>query len=152
MLYEDSHSPDVCSSFAGPFEGDAVHLLVDYIVCHKSGDKPNDNSTIWSVRDRDGTPCTKVLPIVQSFGFGKTKLCVHLSAAQPGMLISLRNSHVGRASFSPQDTLVFDYFKQCYERYLDGSRADYITMQGSNYVHAHVTSFLAAYATSCSLS
>ncbi|SPO27790.1 uncharacterized protein UTRI_04933 [Ustilago trichophora] len=58
----------------------------------------------------------KVLPIIQSSGFGKTRMCVQLSTVHAGMLVCLRTSlprdrdqHL--VSFPPQDAEVYDYFR-----------------------------------------
>ncbi|CDR87091.1 uncharacterized protein SPSC_00011 [Sporisorium scitamineum] len=57
----------------------------------------------------------KVLPVIQSSGFGKTRMCVQLSIRHPGMLVCLRGSgpqeqHL--VSFPPQDSDVYSYFLQ----------------------------------------
>ncbi|KAJ1031371.1 hypothetical protein NDA16_000812 [Ustilago loliicola] len=64
---------------------------------------------------------SKVLPILQSSGFGKTRMCVQLSTVSPGMLICLRrktraDDKQHEESFPPQDSLVFEYFQRCKNR------------------------------------
>ncbi|SPO31502.1 uncharacterized protein UTRI_06632 [Ustilago trichophora] len=90
----------------------------------------------------------KVLPIIQSSGFGKTKLCVTLSASHPGMLICMRPKPKVAVSFPPQDTEVFDYFNECYKEYfladVDGVPLGLGTLE-QNHVHIYIVSFLAAY-------
>ncbi|SOV05549.1 uncharacterized protein UDID_18454 [Ustilago sp. UG-2017a] len=58
----------------------------------------------------------KVLPIIQSSGFGKTRLCVQLSTVSPGMLVCLRESSLltrnCAVSEPPQDKPVYDYFQR----------------------------------------
>ncbi|CDR98617.1 uncharacterized protein SPSC_02402 [Sporisorium scitamineum] len=88
----------------------------------------------------------KVLPIIQSSGFGKSKLCVHLSTTQPGMLVCMRPTPPVPVSFPPQDASVYNYFSDCYEKHLSTSeKAKTLNMSASNLVHATVSSFLAAY-------
>ncbi|CDR87602.1 uncharacterized protein SPSC_03450 [Sporisorium scitamineum] len=88
----------------------------------------------------------KVLPIIQSSGFGKSKLCVHLSTAQPGMLVCMRPEPRVPVSFPPQDASVYKYFSSCYEQHLsDPEKAKALTITQSNLVHTIVSSFLAAY-------
>ncbi|SPO29013.1 uncharacterized protein UTRI_10239 [Ustilago trichophora] len=90
----------------------------------------------------------KVLPIIQSSGFGKTKLCVTLSASHPSMLICMRPKPKVAVSFPPQDTKIFDYFNKCYKKYFfvdaDGVPLGLGTLE-QNHVHVYVVSFLAAY-------
>ena len=87
----------------------------------------------------------KVLPIIQSSGFGKSKLCIHLSAAQPGMLVCLRPEPKVSVSFPPQDASVYDYFEKCYTKYFLETDKNKHSVEDSNMIHTTVTSFLAAY-------
>ncbi|KAJ1039969.1 hypothetical protein NDA14_003065 [Ustilago hordei] len=64
---------------------------------------------------------SKVLPILQSSGFGKTRMCVQLSTISPGMLICLHHKTQAddkqhQESFPPQDSLIFEYFQRCKNR------------------------------------
>ncbi|SPO28031.1 uncharacterized protein UTRI_10185 [Ustilago trichophora] len=90
----------------------------------------------------------KVLPIIQSSGFGKTKLCVTLSASHPGMLVCMRPKPKVAVLFPPQGTKVFDYFNECYQKYfltdVDGAPLGLGTLE-QNHVHVYIVSFLAAY-------
>ena len=87
----------------------------------------------------------RVLPIIQSSGFGKSKLCVHLSCVQPGMLVCMRPLSAGIPdSFPPQDEAVFEYFRDYHESNfkLDPSK---LSENDVRLMHATVTFFLAAY-------
>lgn len=87
----------------------------------------------------------KVMPIIQSSGFGKTKLCVHLSLHQPGLLVCMRSASTSHPnSFPPQDKPVFDYFEACRKAYCDPDCSK-TSEQGLNIIHANAAFFLAAY-------
>ncbi|SYW81476.1 uncharacterized protein UBRO2_04346 [Ustilago bromivora] len=77
------------SDFTSTFNGQALEMLVHHI-------KPKY--------------FTKVLPIIQSSGFGKTRLCVQLSTVSPGMLVCLTQKDGD--SEPPQDKPVYDYFQR----------------------------------------
>ncbi|SPO26867.1 uncharacterized protein UTRI_10161 [Ustilago trichophora] len=111
------------ADFTSAFFGPSLILLQDHITVHnelfphKKHDSspdlvhipnPTQNKTAW--RDY-----TKVLPIIQSSGFGKTRMCVQLSTISPGMLVCLRESSIRtvhhHVSFPPQDSHVYSYFE-----------------------------------------
>ncbi|SPO28543.1 uncharacterized protein UTRI_04421 [Ustilago trichophora] len=115
---------------------------------------PSSTSPSTSSEEQD-MYYAKVLPIIQSSGFGKTKLCVTLSASHPGMLICMRPESTVVAvsepkvavSFPPQDTKVFEYFNKCYEKYFVdvGGVPLGLDILEQNHVHVYVVFFLAAY-------
>ncbi|KAJ1570434.1 hypothetical protein NDA15_006049 [Ustilago hordei] len=84
---------------------------------HSNEDKAEeDPEPKLPVRDW-GKYYSKVLPILQSSGFGKTRMCVQLSTVSPGMLICLRHkTRAGdkqhRESFPPQDSHVSDAMEE----------------------------------------
>ncbi|SPO31669.1 uncharacterized protein UTRI_06633_B [Ustilago trichophora] len=89
---------------------------------------------------------TKVLPIIQSSGFGKTKMCVPLSFYQPGILICTRPSSAENAtvSFPPQDEKVFNYFKQHQNKHCSkGIKA--CSNEDLDALHAAMAFFLSSY-------
>ena len=120
----------VRSSFAVAFKGPAVHMLMSCIRSY-SITQPNHTEN----------PYTKVLPIIQSSGFGKSKMCVHLSFVQPGMLMCTRNPTTRRPipSFPPRDHAVYNYFETCCQKYVGDSN------WAINMTHASVAFFLTAY-------
>ncbi|SYW83199.1 uncharacterized protein UBRO2_05090 [Ustilago bromivora] len=94
---------------------------------------------------------SKVLPILQSSGFGKTRMCVQLSTISPGMLICLRHKTQAddkqhQESFPPQDSLVFEYFQRCKNRIFN---AEFPTTpedhERFNQAHLGVLAWLAIY-------
>lgn len=89
---------------------------------------------------------SRVLPIIQSSGFGKTKMCIHLSFVQPGMLMCLRDLPKSAAvSFPPRDTVVADYFDSCRASYFGTKVTPDAPEFQSNRLHATMAYFLAAY-------
>ena len=123
LILEHSTSSD----FAGAFNGPALMLLHDHLIVHNSlfpALKPPERvhaiaTPVNDAEDEDGTLTktreyyAKVLPILQSSGFGKTRMCVQLGTRHPGMLVCLRHLHHSdrhRISFPPQDATVYDYF------------------------------------------
>ncbi|SPO30793.1 uncharacterized protein UTRI_10247 [Ustilago trichophora] len=89
-----------------------------------SGQHNNSNSIITSTSvpqqsaksdDTTRQYYAKVLPVIQSSGFGKTRMCVQLSTISPGMLVCLRTPSRGadetQVSFPPQDAQVYKYFQ-----------------------------------------
>ncbi|KAJ1591321.1 hypothetical protein NDA12_004385 [Ustilago hordei] len=94
---------------------------------------------------------SKVLPILQSSGFGKTRMCVQLSTISPGMLICLRHKTQAddkqhQESFPPQDSLVFEYFQRCKDHIFN---AEFPTTpedhERFNQAHLGVLAWLAIY-------
>ncbi|CDR87092.1 uncharacterized protein SPSC_00012 [Sporisorium scitamineum] len=94
---------------------------------------------------------SKVLPIIQSSGFGKTRTCVQLSTDYPGMLVCLRQTKPGsegeaRVSFPPQDESVFAYFEKCMVNFI-GSEQPITDVQHIRFNDAHLAmlAWLAVY-------
>ncbi|SNX86971.1 uncharacterized protein MEPE_05680 [Melanopsichium pennsylvanicum] len=119
------------ANFTDAFYGDSLLLLEDHLTVHnqlfplqvptplppihmpKSIVMSEEASTRY-VRSRK-FHC-KVLPILQSSGFGKTRMCVQLGTIRPGMLVCLRDASARtqqhEQSFLPQDAVVFNYFER----------------------------------------
>ncbi|KAJ1031363.1 hypothetical protein NDA16_000804 [Ustilago loliicola] len=125
------------SDFTSTFNGQALEMLVDYIKVHNQLFPPSSSSPRpvhatplqnpppladhthhqqhQSVPEQTRKYYAKVLPIIQSSGFGKTRLCVQLSTVSPGMLVCLRKSPLLTQNYAvsepPQDKPVYDYFQ-----------------------------------------
>ncbi|SPO28799.1 uncharacterized protein UTRI_10225 [Ustilago trichophora] len=119
------------TDFTSAFNGPSLSLLHDHLVVHNSffsqtsapasvHASTSAKTDVDALADPAGQDhreyYAKVLPILQSSGFGKTRMCVQLSTIHPGMLVCLRNSlprdqdeHL--VSFPPQDTEVYRYFQ-----------------------------------------
>ncbi|KAJ1025969.1 hypothetical protein NDA16_002594 [Ustilago loliicola] len=129
------------SDFTSTFNGRALEMLVDYIKIHNQlfpppppsplpvhaspvshslpfiGDDDDDNHSHQlhqSVAEQTRDYYAKVLPIIQSSGFGKSRLCIQLSTVSPGMLVCLRkrppSGQEHAVSSPPQDKRVYKYF------------------------------------------
>lgn len=119
------------SDFTGAFNSPGLMLLQDHLIVHNAlfpataapparvhADIIQDtaagmtsSSSLTTQKPREYY--AKVLPIVQSSGFGKTRTCVQLSTRHPGMLVCLRStqSHEQHlVSFPPQDPCIYAYF------------------------------------------
>jgi len=92
---------------------------------------------------------SKVLPIIQSSGFGKTRMCVQLSTISPGMLVCLRDSSRAQQhheSFPPQDTRVHGYFEHLQGVFAGCEKPETRnTTTGFNKAHIGMVAWLAAY-------
>ena len=107
--------------FNATFQGPALNLLADHIIAHNYLFPPSSPSPQNSklVDSQSNTPqarayYSKVLPILQSSGFGKTRMCAELSTISPGMLVCLRSQvNDPFTSFPPQDQAVYSYFQDC---------------------------------------
>jgi len=136
---DDRATENPPANFTRAFHGPALTLLVDHIVVHnglfdveqpkqaaaQSDDQqPPPSKKLKQDPDVGGASSaampkpyySKVLPFIQSSGFGKTRACVQLSTVAPGMLICLRETSrqdklSQRVSFPPQDASVFKYFR-----------------------------------------
>ncbi|SPO29786.1 uncharacterized protein UTRI_10279 [Ustilago trichophora] len=136
------------SSFSATrFHGPCLSLLNVFLQAHNplfptqpslDVDEPHRaTAEIDSTNDSERIYYAKVLPVLQSSGFGKSRLCVELSTIHPGMLVSVRNSMPADAvSFPPRDAHVCDYF--------DSSQT-ILTKQSSNKAHLHVLAWIALY-------
>ncbi|KAJ1019384.1 hypothetical protein NDA16_004501 [Ustilago loliicola] len=119
-------------SFRAEFQGEGLALIQGHIVSHNElfRDAPTRRINPKPKLDRDEGTATdesaleaatsnprllrpkfysKVLPFIQSSGFGKTRICVELSTVAPGLLVCLRKDGPN-ASFPPQDSSVYNYF------------------------------------------
>ncbi|KAJ1021724.1 hypothetical protein NDA13_005339 [Ustilago tritici] len=156
-------TPSPSTYFNQPFYGPSLSLLQGHITVHNSifttsaepihsdEDKAEEYpEPELPVRDWQKY-YIKVLPILQSSGFGKTRMCVQLSTVSPGMLICLRHkTRAGdkqhRESFPPQDSLVFEYFQRCKNRIFN---AEFPTTpedhERFNQAHLGVLAWLAIY-------
>ncbi|CDR87089.1 uncharacterized protein SPSC_00009 [Sporisorium scitamineum] len=121
------------SDFTRTFNGPGLMLLQDHLIVHNAlfpitqlpapvhaaadasiNDDDHDDNDDDVASTKRHEYYAKVLPILQSSGFGKTRMCVQLSTRHPGMLVCLRNSrgqdqHL--VSFPPQDASVYHYFR-----------------------------------------
>ncbi|KAJ1042416.1 hypothetical protein NDA10_004495 [Ustilago hordei] len=108
--------------FTSTFNGQALERLVDYIKHQSVPEQTRKHH--WSLPEQTRKYYAKVLPIIQSSGFGKTRLCVQLSTVSPGMLVCLRESSLLTQNYAvsepPQDKPVYDYFQRI-KRLLPGS-------------------------------
>ena len=126
LVAAQSSATDFTSAFNGP----SLSLLHDHLLAHNSlspqtsalasvHSNTNTSTGIESLANASGQDereyYAKVLPILQSSGFGKTRMCVQLSTVHAGMLVCLRTSpprdrdqHL--VSFPPQDPDVYRYF------------------------------------------
>ena len=89
----------------------------------------------------------RVVPILQSTGFGKSKLCVHLSAQQAGLLACVHQHRPFQPQpFPSQDRVVYNYFHTFLDTY-DGTASSKkpSEQQHDHSVYARVACFLAAY-------
>ncbi|KAJ1031355.1 hypothetical protein NDA16_000796 [Ustilago loliicola] len=130
---ESTRSADPADDFTATFNGNGLDLLIDHIVAHNSlfpkpssprprvhatGVDRSDSSAIVGLgcEEKKREYYAKVLPILQSSGFGKTRLCVQLGTVRPGMLVCLRNQPPNdkdyQTSYPKQDECVYVYFKQ----------------------------------------
>ncbi|KAJ1021520.1 hypothetical protein NDA13_005559 [Ustilago tritici] len=156
-------TPSPSTYFNQPFYGPSLSLLQGHITVHNSI-FATSAEPIHSNEDKaeeDPEPklpvrnwrkyYIKVLPILQSSGFGKTRMCVQLSTVSPGMLICLRhktraNDKQHEESFPPQDSLVFEYFQRCKNRIFN---AEFPTTpedhERFNQAHLGVLAWLAIY-------
>ncbi|SYW77990.1 uncharacterized protein UBRO2_02182 [Ustilago bromivora] len=156
-------TPSPSTYFNQPFYGPSLSLLQGHITVHNSifttsaepihsdEDKAEEYpEPELPVRDWRKY-YIKVLPIIQSSGFGKTRMCVQLSTVSPGMLICLR--HKTRAddkqleeSFPAQDSLDFEYFQRCKDRIFN---AEFPTTpedhEHFNQAHLGIVAWLAIY-------
>lgn len=125
-------STNPADDFTATFNGNGLDLLIDHIIAHNRlfpkhppervqyKDKSSGSSATVNPSSRQAKRRTfyaKVISILQSSGFGKTKLCVQLGTVKPGMLVCLRTpppnkDAVEQQSFPEQDKCVYDYFKQ----------------------------------------
>ncbi|SPO24096.1 uncharacterized protein UTRI_03364 [Ustilago trichophora] len=96
----------------------------------------------------------KVLPVIQSSGFGKTRMCVQLSTISPGMLVCLRSPSRGagetQVSFPPQDAQVYNYFQTGKAFLSDIASSNHIPTKKTeheafNKAHIRILSWLAQY-------
>ncbi|SPC62144.1 uncharacterized protein UHOD_08867 [Ustilago sp. UG-2017b] len=125
--------PSPSTYFNQPFYGPSLSLLQGHITVHNnifttSAEPIHSNEDKAEEYPEPELPVRdwrkyyiKVLPILQSSGFGKTRMCVQLSTISPGMLICLRHKTQAddkqhQESFPPQDSLVFEYFQRCKDR------------------------------------
>ncbi|SPO31904.1 uncharacterized protein UTRI_06741 [Ustilago trichophora] len=127
------------SDFTGAFNGPGLMLLQDHLIIHNAlfpdtaapparvhadiiqdttdAHQPHAAGMTSSSSPTNQKPreyYAKVLPIIQSSGFGKTRTCVQLGTRHPGMLVCLRstqNHEQHLVSFPPQDPCVYTYFR-----------------------------------------
>ncbi|SPO20529.1 uncharacterized protein UTRI_00005 [Ustilago trichophora] len=109
-------------AFATDFRGPALHNLLRHLkVLSRHSFNPIPPS-----KSAAGIPSrpyyAKVVSILQSSGFGKTKLCVHLSAQQAGLLVCLRADDKAASSvtsFPPQDEKIYGLLSACSTAFAD---------------------------------
>ncbi|KAJ1030608.1 hypothetical protein NDA16_001516 [Ustilago loliicola] len=136
FVQEPSRLPDPSvrmplSDFTSTFNGQALEMLVDYIKVHNQLFPPSSSprpvhatplqnpppfgDDTHTVPEQTRKYYAKVLPMIQSSGFGKTRLCIQLSTVSPGMLVCLRKSPLLTQNYAvsepPQDKRVYDYFQ-----------------------------------------
>ncbi|SPO31800.1 uncharacterized protein UTRI_06637 [Ustilago trichophora] len=154
-------------NFNDRFYGDGLLLLESHITIHNNlFHIPSDDvstgpvhTEVVGTKKSAKTPniarhyYSKVLPIIQSSGFGKTRTCVQLSTNSPGMLVCLRSSSTDSpyhdsdyVSFPPQDSEVFKYFAKHNNNYQGNEKPTTETAhQQFNLVHLVVLAWLSAY-------
>ncbi|SPO31667.1 uncharacterized protein UTRI_10309 [Ustilago trichophora] len=154
-------------NFNDRFYGDGLLLLESHITIHNdlfhvpSGNVPTGpvHTDIVGTKQPAKTPdiarhyYSKVLPIIQSSGFGKTRTCVQLSTNSPGMLVCLRSNSTDSpyhdsdyVSFPPQDSKVFEYFAKHNIHYPGNEKpTTQAAHQDFNLVHLAVLAWLSAY-------
>ncbi|KAJ1603661.1 hypothetical protein NDA14_002504 [Ustilago hordei] len=156
-------TPSPSTYFNQPFYGPSLSLLQGHITVHNNifttsakpihsdEDKAEEYSEPELPVPNWQKYYIKVLPILQSSGFGKTRMCVQLSTISPGMLICLRHKTQAddkqhQESFPPQDSLVFEYFQRCRDRIFN---AEFPTTpedhERFNQAHLAVLAWLAIY-------
>ncbi|CCF48821.1 conserved uncharacterized protein (N-terminal fragment), partial [Ustilago hordei] len=156
-------TPSPSTYFNQPFYGPSLSLLQGHITVHNNifttsakpihsdEDKAEEYSEPELPVPNWQKYYIKVLPILQSSGFGKTRMCVQLSTISPGMLICLRHKTQAddkqhQESFPPQDSLVFEYFQRCRDRIFN---AEFPTTpedhERFNQAHLGVLAWLAIY-------
>ena len=147
--------------FTAKFFGPSLMLLEDHITVHNQlfPAKTESSSALVHLTKANKAAAnppqskhhySKVLPIIQSSGFGKTRACVQPSTTSPGMLVCLREAadrtvHQ-QESFPLQDVLVYTYFEDC-KTVLHG--VDFPTTPDQhkhfNKAHLRVCAWLAVY-------
>ncbi|TKY91066.1 hypothetical protein EX895_000001 [Sporisorium graminicola] len=138
---QSSSSPTSASFSDSLFQGPGLELLSLFLRTHKrvftkklsADDDADVDITAQS------SAHAKVLPVIQSSGFGKSRLCVQLSTLYPGMLVCLRELGGDQASFPPQDSQAFEYFEQ--SRQLASRHTDFDKVDAQ----LHILSWLALY-------
>ncbi|SPO27791.1 uncharacterized protein UTRI_04934 [Ustilago trichophora] len=109
-------------AFSTDFRGPALHNLLRHLnVLSRHSFNPTPPSD--SAAGISSRPYyAKVVSILQSSGFGKTKLCVHLSAQQAGLLVCLRADDKAASSvtsFPPQDEKIYGLLSACSTAFAD---------------------------------
>ncbi|SPO22254.1 uncharacterized protein UTRI_00932 [Ustilago trichophora] len=147
---QDPSSPFsfVASSFSATrFRGPSLDLINVFLHVHNPlfptepschVDQPVSSSIATNfTKDTARIYYAKVLPLLQSSGFGKSRLCVQLSVLHPGMLVCMRDSppQSQQVSFPSQDSHVFDFFVESHA----------LLEQSSVKAHLHVLAWLALY-------
>ncbi|CDW97621.1 hypothetical protein [Sporisorium scitamineum] len=155
-------------AFSSAFLGPAVDRLIFHLLVHSKHSFTTHGRTTLNPRSHKRSlkpqPSTdqqpdlpyyaRVIPILQSSGFGKTKMCIHLSARHPGLLLCLRHHSPKQAtSFPPQDSLVYQYMRACIDA-LPKPHAEHLDKNDLDPghddldVHFRLANFLAAYCSS----
>ncbi|TKY89890.1 hypothetical protein EX895_001187 [Sporisorium graminicola] len=155
-LEVEHRAQQVQRAFSTTFLGPAVDRLVFHLGVHSrhsfTTHAPSKNSSVQPSTDQQPTLpyFARVIPILQSSGFGKTKMCVHLGAKHPGLLLCLRHDTPNESvSFPPQDSLVYGYMQACLDAVAKPDKAK--TGDEDRVVHFRLANFLAAYCTTLKL-
>lgn len=138
------------ANFTNAFYSPSLASLQDHILVHNQLFVSDTSTTPALVHTLKPSTITiaklhkyynRVLPILQSSGFGKTRMCIQLSTVSPGMLICLHEAGVHtvqhKESFPLQDALVFLYLQVC-QTILNSIGFPQMPKQHANFNKAHL--------------